>query len=149
MGRRRLCARRIGAAISCDGCGEFYGNLREGAARLRNGPIATLRLMCRSNFIDTTMRHGISTPTSARQGVKLVSTITILFGGIVEETTTAFKVGRIVGCAAGISVDAKKRFGHRQFGDKGVRNLFAVGQGASASIQVTGLLGDVLRGRTP
>jgi hypothetical protein len=76
---------------------------------------------------NTAVRHWLTQRKPVLVRIIFLSTITVLFGGIIEETTTAFKVGRIIGCAAGISIDAEKRFGHRQFGDKGVRNLFAVG----------------------
>ena len=72
------------------------------------------------------MGHGIASSAAARQGVKLVSAIAILFGGIVEETTAAFKVFGVVLGAAGVDVAAKKGLGHGEFRDKGVGDGFAI-----------------------
>jgi hypothetical protein len=131
MGRHRLCARGIGSAIYSDGSGEFHGDGRKGTAWLRNGPIATLRLMCRGDFINTTMRHGITALSAARQGVKLVSTIAILFGGIIEETATALKVFSIIFGATCVDITAKKGLRHREFGDKDVGGRVAIRNGTA------------------
>jgi hypothetical protein len=75
--------------------------------------------------------HGITTTAAARQGIELVSTIAILFGGIVEEATAAFKVFSVVLGAAGIDVAAKKGLRHGEFGDKGVGDGFTIRDGAA------------------
>jgi hypothetical protein len=75
--------------------------------------------------------HGITASTAARQGIELVGTISILFGGVVEETTAALKVFGVVLGAAGVDIAAKKGLGHGEFADKCVGDGFAIRDGAA------------------
>jgi hypothetical protein len=77
------------------------------------------------------VRHGIAARAAARQGIELVGTIAILFGGIVEKTATALKVFGVVLGAAGVDITAKKGLRHSKFGDKGVGDGFAIRNGAA------------------
>jgi hypothetical protein len=70
--------------------------------------------------------HGIAATAAARQGIERIGTIAILFGGIVEETATAFKVFGVILGATGVDVAAKKGLRHGKFGDKGVGDGFAI-----------------------
>jgi len=81
--------------------------------------------------------------------VVFLGPITILFGGIVEETSTAMKVGRIVGRATGRSIFTQKSLRHGQFGYKRVGNRFSIGEGASRNVHVAGLLGNVAGSGAP
>jgi len=72
-----------------------------------------------------------------------------LFGRIVKETTATLKVRSIIGGATGVFVGAEKGFGHGELGNKCIGHGFAVGQGTSADIHVTGLLGNVFGRRAP
>jgi hypothetical protein len=75
--------------------------------------------------------HRIAACTAARQGIELVGTIAILFGGIIEETTAAFKVFGVVLGATGVDVAAKKGLGHGEFADKCVGDGFAIRDGTA------------------
>jgi hypothetical protein len=72
------------------------------------------------------VRHGITTSSTARQGIELIGSIAILFGGIVEKTATALKVFGVVLGATGVDITAKKGLGHGKFGNKGVGDGFAI-----------------------
>jgi len=71
------------------------------------------RLNRLGNGRNTTVRHRLTQRKSILVRIIFLRAITVLFGGIIEETGTAFKVGRIVGGSTGIAVGAEKRFGHR------------------------------------
>jgi hypothetical protein len=93
--------------------------------------------------------HGITASTATRQGIELVGAIAILFGGVVEETATAFKVFGVVLGAAGVDVAAKKGLGHSEFGDKGVGDGFAIRDRAARYIHIAGFTRNVLCGWAP
>jgi hypothetical protein len=93
--------------------------------------------------------HGITASTAARQGIELVGAIAILFGGVVEETATAFKVFGVVLGATGVDVAAKKGLGHGEFGDKGVGDGFAIRDRAARYIHIAGFTRNVLCGWAP
>lgn len=149
MCRSRLCARGVGATISHDGGGEFRGNLREGTAWLGNGPIGLLGLIGRGDFIDATVGHGIAARAAARQGIELIGTIAVLFGGIVEKTTTALKVFGVVLGAAGVDIAAKKSLRHSEFRDKRIGDGFAIRNGAACDKHITGFARNVFSRRAP
>ena len=52
------------------------------------------------------MGHGLSLRKAVLVSIVLLGSITVLFGGIVEETVTAIKVGGIVDGSTGVSVFA-------------------------------------------
>jgi hypothetical protein len=62
---------------------------------------------------NSAMGHGLSLRKTILVSIVLLSPITILFGGIVEETATAVKVRGIVDRAAGSSILSKKGLWHR------------------------------------
>lgn len=95
------------------------------------------------------VRHGLTLRQTLGQRVVFLGAITVLLGGIVEETPAASKVGGIVGGATGVAIGAEKGLGHGKFVDEGVGDGFAVGQGASADVHVARWLGNVLGGGTP
>ena len=70
--------------------------------------------------------HGLTLRETVLVRIVFLGAVTVLFGGIVEETTAAFKVFGVVLGAAGVDVAAKKGLGHGEFRDKGVGDGFAI-----------------------
>ena len=90
------------------------------------------------------MGHGLTLRETVLVRIVFLGTVTVLLGGIVEETTATLKIGRIVGGAAGVAVDAEKRLGHGQFIHEGIGDGLAIGKGATALIHIARQLGDIL-----
>ena len=95
------------------------------------------------------MRHGLTLRKAVLVGIVLLSSITILFSGIIEETSATLEVGGIVDGSAGVSVFAQKGLWHGQFGNKGVGNRLSIREGASWNVHVAGLFGNVAGGGAP
>jgi hypothetical protein len=62
--------------------------------------------------IHAAMGHGFATISTARKGIKFVRTITVLFGGIIKQTATTFKVFGIIFGSACVHIGAKKSLWH-------------------------------------
>jgi hypothetical protein len=119
------------------------------AARLDIGPACFSGLNSGRDGRNAAVRHGLTLGQTILVRIILLSAVTVLFGGIVEETTTALKIGRIVGGAARVAVDAKKRLGHGQLIHERIGDGLAVGKRATALIHIARQLGDVLGCCTP
>jgi hypothetical protein len=77
---------------------------------------------------DAAVWHGFTAGETISLGVELFSAIAVLFGGVVEEATAAFKVGRVIRRAARLAVEAKEGLGHFELRD-GAASYRAIGQG--------------------
>jgi hypothetical protein len=64
------------------------------------------------HFVDTAVGHGFTAGRTGRKGVVFVGAITVLFGGIVKEASTSFKIFGIIFGSARVDIGTKKGLGH-------------------------------------
>jgi len=65
------------------------------------------------HFVDAAMGHGFAASRTVGKGIVFIGAITVLFSGIIKETSTSFKIFGIIFGSTGVDIGAEKGLGHR------------------------------------